>query len=263
MQLYQGMDIGTAKLGPDERQGVVHHLLDIWPVSHTASVAAYQTQARAAIDMIADRGMLPILVGGSGLYIRAVIDDMSFPGTDADVRARLEAELAHVGAPALHERLAAADPSTAAAILPSNGRKIVRALEVAAIGGAAFTGAMPAFESIYDAALIGLERPTADLDSRLTARVEAMWERGLVAEVRALADDHGLRDGVTARRALGYKQVLAMLDGELTDLEARAQTTQATKRFVRRQRSWFRLDPRIHWLRVGAATVADAAAFVM
>jgi tRNA dimethylallyltransferase len=260
MQLYQGMDIGTAKLGLDERHGVVHHVLDIWPVSHTASVAAYQTQARAAIDMIARRGVLPILVGGSGLYIRAVVDDMRFPGTDANVRARLEAELAHVGALALHERLAAADPSTAAAILPTNGRKIVRALEVAAIGGGAFTGAMPAFESIYDAVLIGLERPTADLDSRLTQRVEAMWERGLVDEVRALAHDHGLRDGVTARRALGYKQVLAMLDGDLTDVEARAHTTQATRRFVRRQRSWFRLDPRIHWLHVGDATVDQALA---
>ena len=247
MQLYQGMNVGTAKLTNDERQGVAHHLLDIWPVTRTASVAEYQTRARAAIDDIAARGRVPILVGGSGLYIRAVIDEMRFPGTDGDVRARLEAELAVVGAAALHERLAALDAATASVILPTNGRKIVRALEVAAIGGGAFTGLMPAYASLYDAVLIGLDRPTSDLDDRLTRRVDAMWDRGLVDEVRGLVG-HGLRDGVTARRALGYKQVLAMLDGQLSEDEARARTVQATKRFVRRQRSWFRPDPRINWI---------------
>jgi tRNA dimethylallyltransferase len=247
MQLYQGMDVGTAKLTPDDRQGVVHHLLDIWPVTRTASVADYQTHARAAIDDIAARGRTPILVGGSGLYIRAVIDDMHFPGTDADVRAGLEAELAAVGAPAMHARLAAVDAATAATLLPTNGRKIVRALEVAAIGGGSFTGLMPPYESVYEAVLIGLDRPTAELDERLTRRIATMWERGLVDEVRNL-ERVGLRDGVTARRALGYRQVLAMFDGELSDDEARAQTVQATKRFVRRQRSWFRPDPRINWL---------------
>lgn len=247
MQLYQGMNVGTAKLTDDERQGVVHHLLDIWPVTRTASVAEYQTRARTAIDDIAARGRMPILVGGSGLYIRAVIDDMRFPGTDGEVRARLEAELADLGAAALHERLAALDAATASVILPTNGRKIVRALEVAAIGGGAFTGLMPPYESRYDAVLIGLDRPTSDLDDRLTHRVDAMWQRGLVDEVRSLVGQ-GLRDGVTARRALGYKQVLAMLDGQLSEDEARAQTVQATKRFVRRQRSWFRPDPRINWI---------------
>jgi tRNA dimethylallyltransferase len=248
MQLYQGMDVGTAKLTQDERQGVVHHLLDIWPVTRTASVADYQTHARTAIEEIAARGRTPILVGGSGLYIRAVIDDMRFPGTDADVRANLEAELAVVGAPAMHARLAAADPATAATLLPTNGRKIVRALEVAAIGGGSFTGMMPSYESVYDALVIGVDRPTGELDERLTRRVATMWERGLVEEVRGLAEHAGLRDGVTARRALGYKQVLALLEGELSDDEARARTVQATKRFVRRQRSWFRPDPRINWL---------------
>jgi tRNA dimethylallyltransferase len=248
MQLYQGMDVGTAKLTHDERQGVVHHLLDIWPVTRTASVADYQTHARAAIADIAARGRTPILVGGSGLYIRAVIDDMRFPGTDADVRANLEAELAAVGAPAMHARLAVVDAATAATLLPTNGRKIVRALEVAAIGGGSFTGMMPPYESVSDALLIGVDRPTAELDERLTRRVATMWDRGLVDEVRGLAEHAGLRDGVTARRALGYKQVLAMLDGELSDEQARAQTVQATKRFVRRQRSWFRPDPRINWL---------------
>jgi tRNA dimethylallyltransferase len=257
MQLYAGMDIGTAKLTDDERAGVVHHLLDIWPVTQTASVADYQARARAAIAEIAGRGVLPILVGGSGLYIRAVLDAMSFPGTDAEVRAGLEAELAASGPQALHQRLARIDPLTAAEILPTNGRKIVRALEVAAIGGPGFTGTMPAYASIYDAVLVGLDRPTAELDERLTGRVDAMWRRGLVDEVRELAD-RGLRDGVTARRAVGYKQVLALLDGDLSDDEARAQTVQATKRFVRRQRSWFRPDPRIHWLPVDSTTAARA-----
>jgi tRNA dimethylallyltransferase len=251
MQLYQGMDVGTAKLTPDERQGVVHHLLDIWPVTRTASVADYQTHARAAIDDIATRGCTPILVGGSGLYIRAVIDDMRFPGTDADVRASLEAELAVVGAPEMHARLSAIDAPTAATMLPTNGRKIVRALEVAAIGGGSFTGLMPPHESVYDAVLIGVDRPTAELDERLSVRVDSMWAHRFVEEVRGLAEHSGLRDGVTARRALGYKQVLAMLDGEISEEEARARTVQATKRFVRRQRSWFRPDPRCQWVSAG------------
>jgi tRNA dimethylallyltransferase len=258
MQLYQGMDVGTAKLPYDERQGVVHHLLDIWPVTRTASVANYQTHARAAIDDIATRGCTPILVGGSGLYIRAVIDDMRFPGTDADVRAALEAELAVVGAPQMHARLAAIDAATAATMLPTNGRKIVRALEVAAIGGGSFTGMMPAYDSVYNAVLIGVDRPAAELDERLTLRVDWMWEHRFVEEVRGLAEHSGLRDGVTARRALGYKQVLAMLDGEISEDEARARTVQATKRFVRRQRSWFRPDPRIEWL-FAADDTADRA----
>jgi tRNA dimethylallyltransferase len=258
MQLYQGMNVGTAKLRLDERQGVVHHLLDIWPVTRTASVADYQTHARAAIDDIVTRGRTPILVGGSGLYIRAVIDDMSFPGTDADVRASLEAELAVVGAPQMHARLAAIDAATAATMLPTNGRKIVRALEVAAIGGGSFTGLMPSYDSIYDAVLVGVDRPTAELDERLTLRVDSMWQHRFVEEVRGLAEHGGLRDGVTARRALGYKQVLAMLDGETSEDEARARTVQATKRFVRRQRSWFRPDPRIHWLTAGPDLVDKA-----
>jgi tRNA dimethylallyltransferase len=258
MQLYQGMDVGTAKLTYDERQGVVHHLLDLWPVTRTASVADYQTHARAAIDEISARGRTPILVGGSGLYIRAVIDDMRFPGTDADVRASLEAELAVVGAPEMHARLAAIDAATAATMLPTNGRKIVRALEVAAIGGGSFTGLMPSYDSVYDAVLIGVDRPTAELDERLTRRVDSMWQHRFVEEVRALAEHSGLRDGVTARRALGYKQVLAMLDGETSEDEARARTVQATKRFVRRQRSWFRPDPRIEWL-VATDDTADRA----
>jgi tRNA dimethylallyltransferase len=263
MQLYQGMDVGTAKLTYNERQGVVHHLLDVWPVTRTASVADYQTHARTTIDDIAARGRTPILVGGSGLYIRAVIDDMRFPGTDAGVRASLEAELAVVGAPEMHARLAAIDPATAATMLPTNGRKIVRALEVSAIGGGSFTGLMPSYDSVYDAVLIGVDRPTAELDDRLTLRVDWMWQQRFVEEVRGLAEHSGLREGVTARRALGYKQVLAMLDGEASEDEARARTVQATKRFVRRQRSWFRPDPRIRWLTAGPDLTEQALAIAI
>jgi tRNA dimethylallyltransferase len=248
MQLYEGMDIGTAKLSMAARGGVPQHRLDIWPVVKTASVAEYQASARAALSQVCARGRVPILVGGSGLYVRAVLDDLVFPGTDAEVRASLEEELAAVGPAALHARLAAANPVVAAAILPTNGRRIVRALEVMAIGGRPFTGEMPPYSSIYDAVLIGLDRDPVELDARVTARVDLMWSRGLVDEVRHLASSCGLRSGVTASRALGYKQVLAMLDGSLSETEARSHTVQATKRFVRRQRSWFRPDPRVHWL---------------
>jgi tRNA dimethylallyltransferase len=260
MQLYQGMDIGTAKLPVQERGGVPHHLLDIWPVTKTASVAEYQALARAALARVWDAGRLPILVGGSGLYVRAVLDDLVFPGAAAAVRAALEAELADVGPARLHARLAAANPAAASAILPTNGRRIVRALEVMAIGGRPFTGVMPPYSSIFDAVLIGLDRDPAELDARVERRVDEMLSRGLVDEVRHLADACGLRSGVTASRALGYKQVLAMLVGSLTQAEARSHTVLATKRFVRRQRSWFRPDPRVHWLR--APSVEEAVELI-
>jgi tRNA dimethylallyltransferase len=248
MQLYRGMDIGTAKLTPQEREGVPHHLLDIWPVTQTASVADYQDRGRACIDDVLARGLTPVLVGGSGLYVRAVLDRIEFPGTDATVRAELESELAAVGAPALHERLAGIDPAAASAIAPANGRKIVRALEVIAVTGKPFTAALPAYDApVFDAVQIGLDLPTAALDARINRRVAAMLERGLVEEVRQLASE-GLRAGVTASRALGYAQVLAALDGRISMDAAVAQTSQGTRRFVRRQRSWFRRDPRIHWL---------------
>jgi tRNA dimethylallyltransferase len=257
MQLYDGMDIGTAKLTEQERAGVPHHLLDIWPVTRTASVADYQRLARAAIDDISGRGAVPLLVGGSGLYVRAAIDRIDFPGTDEGVRAELETDLVRVGAPALHERLARADPAAAAAILPTNGRRIVRALEVIALTGQPFTAALPAYESVYDAVQIGLDLPTDKLDKRVDRRVADMFAAGLVDEVRAL-EHRGLRDGRTASRALGYQQVLAMLDGRLTEAEARDETARATRRFVRRQRSWFRRDPRVGWFDAGT-TEPDAA----
>jgi tRNA dimethylallyltransferase len=247
MQLYRGLDIGTAKEPEAARQGVPHHLLDIWPVTRAASVADYQQLARAVIDDIIGRGRLPVLVGGSGLYIRAALDDLSFSGTDPVTRGRLEFQLAELGAAALHERLATLDPAAAAAILPGNGRRIVRALEVIELTGGPFTATMPAYEQIRPAVQIGLTLPRPELDQRIAARVEAMWQAGLETEVRSLVQA-GLRDGPTASRAIGYQQLLRQLDGELTSAQARAETIKATRRFARRQESWFRRDPRIRWL---------------
>jgi tRNA dimethylallyltransferase len=247
MQLYRGMDIGTAKLTPAERGGVPHHLLDVWDVTETASVADYQRMARAEIDRLHAEGRVPVLVGGSGLYVRAALDVMEFPGTDPAVRARLEAELETLGSGALHARLAAVDPEAARAILPGNGRRIVRALEVVEITGRPFTANLPGHESFYDTVTIGVDVPRPELDERIALRVDRMWQAGLVEEVRAL-ESAGLREGLTASRALGYQQVLAALAGECGLDEARAETVRATKRFARRQDSWFRRDPRVHWL---------------
>jgi tRNA dimethylallyltransferase len=247
MQLYRGMDIGTAKLTKAEQQGFAHHLLDIWPVTHTASVAEYQQRARAVIDRLLAADRVPIVVGGSGLYVRAALDRLEFPGTDELMRAELEARLAAEGPGPLHAELASLDPAAATAILPSNGRRIVRALEVIRLTGAPFTASLPGFESVYDVTMFGLDAPDEWLDARVDARVDRMFAAGLVDEVTALAAE-GLREGRTAARALGYQQVLAHLDGLLTLDEARLETARTTRRFVRRQRAWFRRDPRITWL---------------
>ncbi|MCU1591464.1 MAG: tRNA delta(2)-isopentenylpyrophosphate transferase [Frankiales bacterium] len=244
MQLYRGMDIGTAKLTEPQRQGVPHHLLDVWDVTQTATAAAYQELARAAIDGLLDRGVTPVLVGGSGLYLRAALDELTFPGTDPELRASLEAELEQDGALALHARLAALDQAAAGRMQPSNGRRVVRALEVVLLTGA-MPGAMTSYDAHYDVTYLGLDRE--DLTDRTDARVDRMWAAGLVDEVRGL-EQQGLRDGVTARRALGYGQVLAMLDGTCSESQAVEATKVATRRFVRRQRAWFRRDPRIRWL---------------
>ncbi|AYG79935.1 tRNA dimethylallyltransferase [Streptomyces hundungensis] len=247
MQLYRGMDIGTAKLTLGERGGVPHHLLDIWDVTEPANVATYQQLARAEIDRLLAQGRTPVLVGGSGLYVRGAIDVLEFPGTDPEVRARLEGELEEHGPGALHARLAAADPEAARAILPGNGRRIVRALEVIEITGRPFTANLPSHESVYDTVQIGVDVGRPELDERITVRVDRMWEAGLIDEVRAL-EERGLREGRTASRALGYQQILDAFAGECTEGEARAETVRATKRFARRQDSWFRRDPRVHWL---------------
>ncbi len=259
MQLYRGMDIGTAKLSPDERRGVPHHRLDVLDVSRNASVAEYQAWARAAVADCHDRGVTPVLVGGSALYVRAVVDRFEFPGTDPAVRESLERELAADGTAALHARLASLDPAAAEAIQPGNGRRIVRALEVVQLTGS-FTASLPAPEHAYERVrLLGLDVPRAELDQRIDARVQRMWERGLVDEVRRL-EHRGLRDGRTASRALGYAQVLSHLVGECTEDEARAETARRTRRFVRRQDAWFRRDDRVRWL--PRADVEDALALL-
>jgi tRNA dimethylallyltransferase len=252
MQLYQGMDIGTAKEPEAARGGVPHHLLDIWPVTQAANVADYAKLARAAIDDIAARGRVPVLVGGSGLYVRAALDDLDFPGTDAAIRSRLEIELGQLGPAALHARLATLDPVAAAAILPSNGRRIVRALEVLELSGRPFTATMPEYRQMRPAVQIGLTLPRPELDQRIADRVDRMWQAGLADEVRVLAAS-GLREGRTASRALGYQQLLRCLEGQCTLEEARLDTVKATRRFARRQESWFRRDPRVHWLDASAA----------
>ena len=262
MQLYRGMDIGTAKPDLAERGGVPHHLLDLWHVRQAASVAEYRERARAEIDRLRAAGTLPLLVGGSGLYVRAVLDELDFPGTDADIRARLEDELAVVGPAELHARLADLDPAAAASVLPSNGRRIVRALEVIELTGGPFRAQLPEPAPHYPAVVIGVDREPAELDERIAVRVDRMWAAGFVDEVTALAAD-GLRDGPTASRALGYAQVLAQLDGKLTAEEARERTVSTTRRFVRRQRSWFRRDAGTTWLDAGRQDLVDAAAAVI
>ncbi len=256
MQLYRGMDIGTGKLTPGQRAGIPHHLLDIWDVTEPASVSEYQRLARDVIDDIAARGRTPVLVGGSGLYVRAAIDDLEFPGTDPGLRARLENELAAAGPAVLHARLTGLDPAAAAAILPGNGRRIVRALEVIELSGRPFSATLPAYHAIRPTVQIGLDVPRPELDRRIADRVRQMWADGLVDEVRRLADGGragraaggGLRAGRTASRALGYAQVLRFLDGEWTERQAQDETVRATRRFARRQESWFRRDPRVRWL---------------
>jgi len=257
MQLYRGMDIGTAKLPPGQRGGVPHHLLDIWEVTRTANVSEYQRLARQTIADIHSRGRLPIVVGGSGLYVRAVIDNLDFPGTEPELRDRLERELAEVGPAVLHARLARLDPVAADAILPGNGRRVVRALEVLELSGRPFSATLPGYESIYDVVQVGVQVPRAQLDERIASRVAAMWRAGLVAEVRGLVAA-GLREGKTASRALGYAQVLRFLAGEWSPEETVAQTVKATRRFARRQESWFRRDPRITWLRADEAEADQA-----
>jgi tRNA dimethylallyltransferase len=262
MQLYRGLDIGTAKLTPAERDGVPHHLLDIWDVTQPASVAEYQRLARLAIDDILARGRVPLLVGGSGLYVRAVLEEFEFPGTDPVVRARLEAELTENGPAPLYDRLRSADPVAATKILPGNGRRIVRALEVIELTGAPFTASLPAPRPHYDSVQIGVDLPTEPLDERIGLRVDRMWADGLVDEVQVLTG-RGLREGRTASRALGYQQVLAFLAGELAEQEAQAETVRATRRFVRRQRSWFRRDPRIDWLDAARDDLVEGALRVL
>jgi tRNA dimethylallyltransferase len=247
MLLYRGMDIGTAKPTASELARVPHHLIDVLDITETATVAEFQALARTAIADCAARGVVPILVGGSALYVRAVLDDFQFPGTDPELRAALEVELAQVGPEVLHARLAERDPAAGAAILPGNGRRVVRALEVIALTGGPFSASLPARRYLLpDVRQIGLDLDRPSLDARIAERVDAMWAAGFVAEVRRLAE-RGLREGLTASRALGYAQILRFLEGELTEDQARDATITGTRKFARRQDSWFRRDERIAW----------------
>ena len=248
MQVYRGMDIGTAKLPEAERRGIPHHLLDTLTVRDPATVAEFQGWARAVSEQLRRNGTVPVLVGGSALYTRAILDRFEFPGTDEAVRRELEAELDRVGPAALHERLRARDPDAAAKILVENGRRTVRALEVIAITGRPYTASLPTLEYADPRSVqvgVDIDRPT--LDRRIEQRVDHMFEVGFVDEVERLLAD-GLAEGRTAGRAIGYREVAAYLSGELSLDEARERTVTATRRFARRQDSWFRKDPRIVWV---------------
>ncbi|MEI7780196.1 MAG: tRNA (adenosine(37)-N6)-dimethylallyltransferase MiaA [Actinomycetes bacterium] len=256
MQLYRGMNIGTAKASDAERAEIPHHLLDILDIAESSTVSAFQALARSAIVEIQIRGRVPILVGGSGLYVRAVLDDLEFPGTDPVVRARLESELDQFGPQVLHERLQSLDPGAAAAIHPANGRRIVRALEVIELTGQPFTATLPGATPVIESVRIGLAISRVDLLNRVSERVDQMWRQGFIAEVEGLAAG-GFAQSRTAIRALGYKQALDQLAGDLTQEQAKADTIQATMQFARRQMTWFRRDPLIHWLPYDIPDLAD------
>lgn len=250
MLVYRGMDIGTAKPSEAERGGVAHHLIDILEVTETASVADFQARARAVIADLRGRGTVPILVGGSALYTRAITDAFEFPGSDAVLRAGLETELERVGVEELYARLAVLAPESAAHIEPGNGRRIVRALEIRALTGG-HQAVLPEWTYELDGVhQFGLELDRSELDSRIDARVEEMWRLGIVAEVENLIP-RGLREGRTASRAIGYRQVLAFLDGRCSEEEAKEDVKRATRRFFRKQLGWYRRDPRIVWLTAG------------
>ncbi len=255
-QLYRGMDIGTAKLAAPERRGIPHHQLDVLEVTDEASVAAYQSASRSDLDEIQARGHHPVVVGGSGLYVRAALDVLEIPPTDLGLRTRLEAEAAELGAAAMAARLRELDPVAMARIEPNNVRRVVRALEVVELTGRPFSASMPQREFVQPTVVVGLRVGRPELDARIVARVDRMWEQGLLDEVRAL-DERGLRRGRTASRALGYAQALAQLDGRLDGAGAREETVALTRRFARRQESWFGPDHRIQWLDAGSADRGD------
>jgi tRNA dimethylallyltransferase len=259
MQLYRGMDIGTAKAPLADRGGVVHHLIDVLDPRQPASVAVVRDLARAVIDDCHRRGVIPIVVGGSALYVHAILDKMEFPPTDPQVRARLQEDAHLLGARVMHARLAELDPVAAATILPGNLRRIVRALEVVEITGGPYTATLPEPVYVYDEVLqVGIDVDRDVLAERIEGRVRRMWTAGLVGEVRRLAAA-GLADAPTASRALGYAQVLAFLDGTVTEDEARVATVVGTRRFARRQLSWFRRDGRIRWLPGDAPDLVELA----
>jgi len=247
MQFYKGMDVGTAKLPLAERRGIEHHLLDWLHISEESTAANYQQKARIVIDQLLERGVIPVIVGGSMLYLAAVLNTFEFPGRDIELRAQLEQELLDLGAQAMHAKLAQLDPLAASRIEPNNGRRIVRALEIVMVTGEPFAASLPdQFVSYIPSLQIGLNSERSHLVERLALRAKLMWGQGLIDEVRALIPE-GIRDSKTASQAIGYSQALRQLDGDLSESEAIDETTMLTQRYARRQMSWFRRDPRINW----------------
>lgn len=257
-QLYRGMDIGTAKLLPHERRGIPHHQIDVLDILEDATVASYQEGARRDIDAIYARGSVPVLVGGSGLYVRAAVDQLEIPPTDPEVRERLEAEADELGTPGMYARLCELDPESAVNMQRNNTRRIVRALEVIELTGRPYSSTMPKREFLRPTVLLGLRMDRSVLDERIARRTQAMWDGGLMEEVAAL-EERGLSRGRTASRAVGYREALAQLVGRMSEEEAIDITTMATRRLVRRQESWFRPDPRIIWLDAAAPDLFDQA----
>jgi tRNA dimethylallyltransferase len=260
MQLYCGMDIGTAKLTPTERQSIPHHLLDVLGVSEDSTVAWYQEKARALVTEIHARGKNVVVVGGTGLYIKALLDDLNFPETDPAVREKLEADALEFGAQSLFERLQQLDPAAALAIDQANTRRVIRALEVIEITGKPFTASLPREDSTKypDAMQFGLVMEREHLRERIDQRVDLMWEKGFVAEVDSLIKD-GILEGVTAQRAIGYSSLIAMRAGTMTEDEAKEETKRATRQYARRQETWFSRDQRINWI----SPISDRFATIM
>ncbi|MEO6020212.1 MAG: tRNA (adenosine(37)-N6)-dimethylallyltransferase MiaA [Knoellia sp.] len=258
MQLYRGMDIGTAKLSVPERRGIAHHQIDVLDLTEEATIARYQREARQSIDDIRGRGLPVVVAGGSGLYVRAALDHLDIPPTDPEVRARLEAQAEERGTPATYAVLSERDPAAAQAIGRHNVRRLIRALEVIEITGRPFSASMPERRHLHPTVMIGLRPPRELLDSRIDSRVVQMWRDGLLDEVKSLVPQ-GIRTGRTASRALGYAQALAEIDGTTTQAEAQAETAQLTRRYARRQESWFRPDPRITWFDPSSETGLDDA----
>ena len=259
MQLYRGMDIGTAKLSLQERRGIPHHLIDVLDVNQDASVAEYQGWARSKIDEMLGSGKSVIVVGGTGLYVKAILDELNFPDTDPEVRARLSEEADRIGGDAMHERLGKLDPAAAAAIPKENLRRVVRALEVIEITGKPFTANLPRAGASYypDAKQFGLVMDRDDLKARIDRRVDLMWSEGFVGEVRALIEK-GITTGKTAKAALGYNQIISFLEGRISESEAMEETKRATRAYARRQETWFSRDARIKWLKGGTKERLDS-----
>lgn len=261
MQLYKGMDIGTAKLPLKDRQGIKHHMLDVLEVRQTANVANYQRDGRKVVSELDQAGIRSVVVGGSGLFIQGLLEDLKFPGSDPEIRDRLTLEGEKIGPDAIYQRLVEIDPEAAANILPGNTRRVIRALEVIELTGQAPVTTLEQLPEVIPSIRIGLKRDRTQLDQRITERVEVMWEEGLVDEVREL-EKIGLRDGLTASKALGYAQVLDALSGLISFDEAKEKTIQATKRFARRQESWFNRDQKITWFDASTVTFDEIAQLV-